>query len=124
MGGKLENKNVEILASEARTATVNSSDMTNKDSSGIHVIVDVTAIAATPSIVATIEAKDAKSGKYYTLLASAAITTVSTNVLKVFPGALASANLIANDILPVTYRVTVTHGDADSITYSVSANLI
>ena len=42
-----------------------------------------------------LNALDALSGQYYTLLAGAAVTTVSTNVYKVFPGATAVANAAA-----------------------------
>lgn len=121
---KLENKNVELLASGARIASINTNDQINKDFSGIHIIIDVTSITDTPSVVPVIEAKDPISGKYYALLTGAAITATGTTILKVFPGATAAANLAANDILPLVYRVKMTHGDADSITYSISANLI
>lgn len=121
---KLENKNVEVLALVARIATNSSNDQVNKDFSGVHVIIDVTDISATPSVVPTIEAKDPVSGKYYVLLTGAAITATGTVVLKVFPGAIVVADLAANDILPLNWKVKMTHGDADSITYSVAANLV
>lgn len=121
---KLENKNVEVLASVAKIATNSTNDQINKDFSGVHVIIDVTAITASPSVVPTIEAKDPISGKYYVLLTGVAITATGTTVLKVFPGALAAANLVANDLLPLVWKVKMTHGDTDSITYSIAANLV
>ena len=45
-------------------------------------------------------------------------------MLRVYPGLTASANVTASDVLPATWRVEAVHGDTDSITYSVSANLI
>ena len=87
-------------------------------------MIDVTAISATPSVTFTIQGKDDLSGKYYTILASAAITGTGTTVLRVYPGLTAAANLTANDVLPGTWRLITTHGDADSITYSVGASLI
>lgn len=120
----LPNADVTLLASAARTANANSADQTNGGHKGLHVVIDVTAIADSPSVVFTIEGKDAVSGKYYTLLASAAITGVGTTVLRVFPGLAAAANAAANDVLPRTWRVTTTHDDADSITYSVGASVI
>lgn len=112
------------LASAARTASVDSADLTNYNAKGLHLVIDVTAITATPGITVTVQGKDALSGKYYTILASASITTVSTTVLKVHPGLTAAANAAANDILPRTWRVSVVNADADSITYSIGYSLV
>jgi hypothetical protein len=113
-----------LLASAARTATTNSGDIETRAGRGVHVVIDATAAAATPSVVFTIQGKDATSGAYYTILASAAVTGVSTTVLRVFPGATAAANLAANDCLPATWRVLATAGDADSLTYSVGCSYL
>lgn len=113
-----------LYASAARTTDPTPADQTNANARGLHVIIDVTAITATPSVVFTIQGKDPASGKYYTLLASAAITAAGTTVLRVYPGLTVAANLTANDVLPRTWRVVAVHGDADSITYSVGYSLI
>jgi len=115
--------NIAVIASAARTTTNNSGDLTNADGRGLHVVLDVTS-AGTGSITITIQGKDAVSGAYYTLLTGAAVTTVVTNVYKVYPGLTASANAVANDILPRTYRILVTHNNANSITYSVGASVV
>ena len=112
------------LASAARTATVSSLDILNDLAGGVHVVLDVTAVVDTPSVVLKIEAKDPASGEYYTLLAGAAVTTVSTNIYKVYPGLTASVNAIVSDVVPKTFRVTLTHADTDSITYSVGYSLV
>lgn len=112
------------FASAARTATGNSGDLSNGQHRGLHLVIDATAASATPSVVFTIQGKDETSGQYYTILASAAITGVSTTVLRVYPGLTAASNTVANDALPKTWRVLATHADADSITYSVGACLI
>lgn len=112
------------FASAARTATGNSGDLYNGQHRGLHLVIDVTAIVSTPSVVFTIQGKDDLSGQYYTILASAAITGTGTTVLRVYPGLTASANVTANDALPLTWRVLATHGNANSITYSVGACLI
>lgn len=119
-----ERNNVErtVLASVARTATLNSSDFTNYNARGLHVVVDVTAVGLTPSITVKIQGKDALSGKYYDLLTSAAITAVGTTALKVYPGVTVAANVAVSDVLPRTYRVRVEHLGTDSITYSVGAS--
>lgn len=115
---------VTVFASAARTATENSAVFDNFGARGVHVIIDVTAASATPSVVFTIQGWSGVGDDYYDLLASAAITGTGTTVLKVFPGATAAANAAANDCLPPRWRVRAVHADADSITYSVAANLL
>lgn len=118
------NVNGTALASAARTASVNSADLINHNGRGLHLVIDVTAITGAPSITVTIQGKDALSGKYYTILAGAAITAVGTTILRVYPGLLAAANLVANDVLPRSFRVSVVNANADSITYSVGSSTI
>lgn len=115
-------KHVTVYASAARTATPTAVTIPTGRYRYLHLTLDLTALAATPSIVVTIDGLDPVSGKYYNLLTSAAITTVSTNTYRIGPGLTNSNNLIANDVLPSTIRVTCTHGDADSATYIVGAN--
>jgi hypothetical protein len=64
------------------------------------------------------------SGKYVTLLASAAQTGTGTVALSIGPGLPSTANVSANALLPRLFRVEVTVGTADSVTYSVSANFV
>ena len=68
------NRDITLLASAARTASINSSDITNVNHRGVTVVIEATAATLTPSVVFTIQGKDAVSGVYYTLLASAAVT--------------------------------------------------
>src|ERR1043165_4748093 len=110
----------EIFPSAARTATVSSGWFTNPDGfRGLHVTIDCTAIVSSPSVTFTIQGLDRTSGKVYTILAGAASTGTGTTVLRVYPGLTASANVTANDVLPRDWRVTATHGNGNSITYSV-----
>lgn len=118
------NNDITVLASAARTTTTASSDLTNYNGRGLHLVIEVTAASATPSVVCTIQGKDAQGSAYYTILASAAITGISSNVYRVFPGATAAANAAANDIIPRTWRVNCVHADGDSITYSIGASVI
>lgn len=114
-----------LLASAARTATVSSADQTNFNARGVRVRINVSSVTDTPSITVAVEEKDSISGNYVAILTSAAITTTGQKTtLVVYPGIAASANVKADDPLPRTWRVTVTHGDADSITYSVDYALI
>ncbi len=118
------NTDITVLASAARTATASSADQTNYNGRGAHIVINVTAVTSTPSVVFTVEGKDALSSAYYTILTSAAITGTGTTALTVYPGATAAANVAVSQILPRTWRVTATHGDADSITFSVGASVI
>ena len=75
-------------------------------------------------MVPTIEGYDEVSGQWVTLLTGAAITGTGTTTLTLYPGVTVSANVAVSDVLPRTWRVTMTAADADSLTYSVGANLI
>lgn len=107
-----------LFASQARTATETGADQTNYNGRGIHLILNVTSIMGAPSIVLKIEGKSA-SGVYYTLLEGLPVTATGTHIYKVMPWATPIANEASADLLPRTWRVVVTHGNADSITYSV-----
>lgn len=113
-----------IYASAARTATPTAATFSSSGRRGLHVVINVTAVTATPSVVPTIDAYDSLSQVWYTLLAGSAITATGATVLKVYPGIAAQANAAASDVLPGQWRVLMTHGDADSITYSVAAYLV
>jgi len=113
-----------VYASAARTATPATAQFSARGAAGLFIVIDVTAIAATPSVVPTIDGYDPLSGKWFNLLTGAALTAVTAaRVLRVGRGLVAAANLTAVDYVPDTVRVIMTHGDADSITYSVSAHL-
>lgn len=121
------NHETTALASSARTASTNSSDLTNYNSRGVVLTIDATANTSTAGITVAIKYKCSLSGKYVTLLTSATLfasSATGTVSLVVYPGATVSANLAASAPLPRVWRVEVTHGDASSITYSISANYI
>lgn len=119
------NRDYKLMESQVRIATNNSGIKLNDFMAGIHVVLDVTVNAGTAaSITLTIQGFDASSGQYYTLLASSAVTAVGTTVYKIFPGAPVTTNVSVNDIVPYKWRVLVTHGNANPITYTVGASLI
>jgi hypothetical protein len=79
---------VTVFASAARTATPDTFEYElMPEVRAIHLVWDVTAVTSTPSTTVTIQGVDRLSGKVYTLLASAAIAAVSTNVLSCGAGA-------------------------------------
>lgn len=113
-----------VFESAARTASVNSATFPNSRHRGLHLVIDATASAATPSVVFTIQGYSPLGDDYYTILASAAVTGAATTVLRVYPGLAAAANLVVSDFLPPLWRVSVVAGDSDSLTYSVAALLL
>jgi len=113
---------VEVLASASRTTTQNV-DLVNHCGQGIHVVLDTTVIG-TGSVTVSIKGYDPASGKYYTLLAGAAVTTNTTKVYSVFPGATAATNVTANDFVPRNFRITVTANNANAAVYSVGASVL
>lgn len=115
---------IPILSSAARTASLNSNPFGTGGASGIIVVIDATALAATPSVVFKLQGLARVSGKWFDILTSVAITGVSTTLLRVHPELTAAANTIAKDVIPETMRVVATAGDADSLTYSVEAILV
>lgn len=116
-----QRNNVEgtALASLARTASTQSADIINYNGNGVIIFIDVTAIAATPSIVVTIQEKDPVSGAYFDVLSSAAIIVTGRTKLSIHPGETVVANVSAAHALARTFRISVVNADADSITYSV-----
>ena len=114
----VENVDEIELASASRTTTQTGPDERNSYHRGLYVVLDMTTVG-TGSVTLTIQGKDIASGKYYTVLAGAAVTTNSTNIYKVYPGLTASANAVANEVLPSTYRILVTANNANAAVYSV-----
>lgn len=115
-----------VTLAAAGAGTVLSSDQVHRVGSGIKLVVDITAITGTaPTLTVTLLGKDTASGKYYTILASAALSAVGTTVLTVFPGAAVAANVSANDILPRTWQVqAVVAGTTPAVTATIGASLI
>lgn len=124
VGNEVANRAITILASAVRAATNNSADQTNLVGRGVHVVIDVTAVPGVDTVTPKIQGKDELSGQYYDILTGAAISGVSTVVLKVYPGITVAANVSASDILPKTWRVVMTHSAGTNFTYSVGASLI
>jgi hypothetical protein len=112
-----------IFASAARTATPTAVEVNASGAHGIHLVIDVTA-ASSPSVVPTIDGYDDLSGKYYNLLTGSAITATGTTVLKIFPGIATVANGAASDVIPNRIRISMTHGNANSVTYTVACHLM
>ena len=118
------NRTEAVFASAVRAATGNSLDQRNPMQKGAVITIDMTAVPTVDTVTFTVEGKDPISGKYYTILTSAAIVAVSTVILRVYPALVAIANLTVNDVLPDTWRVVATHSAGTNFTYSVAASYV
>ena len=117
-----QNTAATLITAVGVTTTQTSDDQTNLNGSLVTVVLDMTTVG-TGSVTLSIQGKDPASGKYYTLLSGAAVTTNSTNVYAVYPGAPATANVSANAVLPKTWRVQVVAGNANATSYTVGASV-
>lgn len=125
----MANHNLSLFPSAARAVAQAyvSDDQQNLDSVGGHIIINVTAITATPSVVFKVQGRVPDTGAtaaYYDILVSAAVVATGITVLKIHPAFPVTANVSVNDILPRTWRVIATHADTDEIVYSVTASLV
>lgn len=92
--------------------------------SGLDVYFNITALTGTtPSLTVTIQGKDPVSGQYYTILASAAVTTAVFTHLQAVDGIAVAANLTANMQMPPIWRLAWTIGGSagPTVTCSISA---
>lgn len=112
-----------LITASGATTTQTGADQTNYNGRGLIVVFDMTAVG-TGSVTLTIQGKDTASGKYYSLLVGAAVTTNVTNVYTVYPGGPATANVSANSPLPRTWRVITTANNSNSCTYTVGASVL
>lgn len=123
------NTEITVLASAARTAAVNSADLTNHNARGIYLTIDATADPSGAVITPTIVFKaETISNAYEIIMVLPTINSVSVNTYLIYPGTLTAA---ANDIvqilqapLPRTWRLQIAVADSASFTYSAEASYI
>lgn len=116
-----------VFASAARTATPTAFTFNTRQATGLQVVIRATAATATPSVVPSVLGYDPLSANYWAILTGAPVTEGTLNqqiVLTVFPGGPTTANLSVNAMLPDVMQIRMTHGDSDSITYSVALHLL
>lgn len=121
---RFNNEELVILSSAVRAATVNGVDRKNYGARGIILIFDQTVVPGVQTVTPKIQGKDPASGKYYDILVGAAQVGIITVQMKIYPGLVAAANVAANDVLPKTWRVVLTHSGAGNFTYSVGGILL
>lgn len=87
----------------------------------LQLILDLTVVGGAGTVTATIQGFDPASGKFYSILASAALAAVATTVIRVGPSLTTAANTVANDFMPLTWSLQlVVAGNA--VTFTVGAN--
>ncbi len=120
------NTDMTLLESASRTAAVSTADQTAYFARGVYVYVKVTAVTGSPSLVPTLEAL-LPNGDYVVLLTGAAIAATGTFVYLLHPTAGAAAEgvtKVVNFPIPLGWRVTMTPGTADALTYTVMATVV
>lgn len=115
-----------IITHNAASAGVIGADRNATQFKGVLLFIHISAISGTsPTLTVTIEGKAQASGQYYTVLQSAALSAVGLTVLRIYPGLTAAANLVANDILPASYRITTAiGGTTPSVSATISALVV
>lgn len=114
-----------LFVSAARTLLQASNPVsTRRGYKGVAVYINISARAGASAITVTIEEQNPLTGTWLPVLVSAALNSVSHNVLKVYPGITVAANLTVSQPLPETWRVSIAVANGDSMTYSVSYALL
>lgn len=121
-----------ILASGARTATQTLGPFFNPDDSGqvegIEVVLDLTAFTTAASLTLSIEEfvpnAATGAGNFRQVLAAVALTATGTTRLRYGPRFPETANQSRTGYVGTQYRVVVTHGNANSHTYSVTVKRV
>lgn len=117
----------EAIASAAYTSTQQSSALTNPGARGLLMIVNVTDVpGSAPSLTPKLEFKIPNTSTYVDwCTVTAAIVATGEYVYLVYPGNLTVPGSGTGIVelfelaLPMTLQVTVTHGNANTVTYSV-----
>lgn len=122
---------IRLLASAARTATTATALIENPGARGIRLFLNVTAAPGVPGaggLKVLVRARDPISGTKAEINAGGAlITTAVFRMYEVYLNAGAAAGFIQEAVsrqLPAEFDVAVTHDDAQSYTYSLSAELL
>jgi hypothetical protein len=111
---------VVLVASGAYTATASQEFVVLADTEGVEITI-VATTGGSPSVVPTVECFDIASQSWVVLLTGAAITATATKLLLISHHAATVTNISATHLVRGLMRVTMTHADTTSITYSISA---
>ncbi len=122
------NEEITVLANAARTAETDSADLTNFNSKGILLTIDISADPGTAAITPNIQSKDPVSGNYSIIwTAAATLTGIGTTTYLVYPGVLAAdfnGTESVSIAIPRTFRFRMTVADSQSMTWSAGSSYI
>jgi hypothetical protein len=122
------NLNATLITANFVTTQQVSADQANVNGRGVIVVLNISTInvggMGNGSVTLTIQGKDSASGQYYTLLAGAPVSTTGTFVYTIYPDIPPVPNVAAQSPLPATWRVKVSPGNANSVSYTVGASVI
>ena len=121
-----------LLASAARTANASSANQTNHGIKGVIAYLNVTVASGTGGLGLRFQTFDPVSGSGINLNAAPTnITATGVYAYEIRPGATTAGAAGTGNVqqrtssaIPHTWRVTVTHADASSYTYSVGYALL
>lgn len=113
-----------LLASGARTTTQTLGPYANPDNEGdietIEIVLSLTAFSTAASLTLSIEEANPTTGTFEQVIAATALTATGVKRLRIGTHTPNTANENQCGIVGNLYRVVVTHGNANSHTYSVS----
>ncbi len=111
-----------ILSSASRNMSVTSENQRNSSYTGVHLNVNLSFQDGTLDVTVSIQGLDETSGEWYNILEGPMVGT--STVFRIGLGLIPLAGTTANDFLPETWRVSMTHNNATNLIYSVGANLV
>ncbi len=118
------NEEIVALASAARTADTNSSDIVNYNGKGVIMFINMTVAPGADNVTFNLQVKDPVGGGYHTIMSSAALTDIALTVLAAYPGSADVKTKYStgfNDIvIPRVLRVNADHDSSTPTTYSVA----
>lgn len=118
--------NITLATLSAASANGQSADQLNVSGRGVKILTNITAISgAGATLTVLVQVKDPVSGVYTTALTGTGITTTTSQLLTVYPGITATANVSASDVIPRTWRISFTiTGTTPSITGTIGGMVI
>lgn len=90
----------------------------------LEVFCNLTAFTTAASLTMSVEFYDENSTAWVSVLAATALTATGTKRLLIGPGLVTAANAVLAAMVWPRFRVVMTHGNANSHTYSVSARAV
>jgi hypothetical protein len=113
------------LPSVARTAAATGATLLNQGARGILLLVDITAVGGSPGSITSVNVQALICTSWKTVYAFTGLTlnSISQAAFCIYPGAASAGSWQAAPLqgpIPRHFRVTTTHADANSTTYSVT----